>query len=627
MKKVLLVSTVLSALLLLNVKTKAQSQRLQLIEYFDNSSLPPSIIAANKHFDTLAYANSGRVIVIKYHAYWGWVPYTDSMNLQNPVQVATRINYYQITATADAIQDGAAAGQGTFHNVPAFFSQSNIDSRDSIPAPFTITLSHSLNAAHDTILCHAVIVKTDTATGTAVAHVVVMEKLIHFNVPAEVGGETNFDHVMKRMLPDDAGTALPAMNIGDSIVLDLSWGLANVYDTTQLEVVCFVQNNTTHEIYQSGYSPPTVHPNDAGISAITNVPGYSCDSIVPEIILSNAGADTMRTCTINYQIDNASVNNFQWSGTLAPDSSVLITLPSFYFAGYHRLKVFTSNPNGNPDIVTINDTLFTFFSNASAPVSIPFMEGFETSWPPLDWGIESTNYFKAWQQGMAGGFGNSLMSAKLEWYDSWSRISDDLDLPVLDFSTNTNPLRFEFNVAYARINSSSYDTLKVNVSTDCGVTWSTVYSKGRTALATAPDNNMPFTPTASQWRHEVIDLTSYNGQSDVLVQFHAINGYGNNLYLDDINISILTAIESPDVTNHVDIFPNPSSGNFTITSDKIIQNGIVELFNVFGKKIYEEKINFSSKKEINLKNISSGIYFIKISYSEKVMIRKIVVER
>src|SRR5262245_54855300 len=73
---------------------KAQSPRLQLFEYFDNTSIPPFGAVANAHFDSLADANTDKIIFIKYHVAWGSETGTDPMNLQNPDQAATRVLYY-----------------------------------------------------------------------------------------------------------------------------------------------------------------------------------------------------------------------------------------------------------------------------------------------------------------------------------------------------------------------------------------------------------------------------------------------------------------------------------------------------------------------------------------------------
>lgn len=86
-------------------------------------------------------------------------------------------------------------------------------------------------------------------------------------------------------------------------------------------------------------------------------------------------------------------------------------------------------------------------------------------------------------------------------------------------------------------------------------------------------------------------------------------GVGINNFSDDNNISI---------------FPNPISENqsLIIKSDILINE--VSVFNVFGEKIFSD--NFSDNNlKINLKNIKTGIYFIKIKTSKGYSLKKLVV--
>src|SRR5207249_524200 len=76
------------------------------------------------------------------------------------------------------------------------------------------------------------------------------------------------------------------------------------------------------------------------------------------------------------------------------------------------------------------------------------------------------------------------------------------------------------------------------------------------------------TPTTANWRHESINMDPYIGQASVLVQFEGISDYGNNLFVDNVNVffgpvGINEAIDN----NSVGVFPNPSNGSVFVKVD------------------------------------------------------------
>jgi hypothetical protein len=76
----------------------------------------------------------------------------------------------------------------------------------------------------------------------------------------------------------------------------------------------------------------------------------------------------------------------------------------------------------------------------------------------------------------------------------------------------------------------------------------------------------------------------------------------------------------------ISISPNPSPGIFTITFPENFQKGKIEIYNVMGEKMYSDEINNTLKKEIHLKNINAGVYFVKVFDGEKSYCKKLIVE-
>lgn len=89
--------------------------------------------------------------------------------------------------------------------------------------------------------------------------------------------------------------------------------------------------------------------------------------------------------------------------------------------------------------------------------------------------------------------------------------------------------------------------------------------------------------------------------------------------------SVPTEISGNDFENNLEVFPNPSAGNFTVTFLNTIKTGTIEIYTVLGKQVFNERILNTFRRNINLANASDGIYLLKVSdgerqYSKKLMI-------
>ena len=89
-----------------------------------------------------------------------------------------------------------------------------------------------------------------------------------------------------------------------------------------------------------------------------------------------------------------------------------------------------------------------------------------------------------------------------------------------------------------------------------------------------------------------------------------------------------TATEAYKVSagNSLHIFPNPTNGAFTITFPGVVTKGLVEIYTVSGKRVHIEPASFASEKKMNIKNLSPGVYIVKLFDGEKYISQKISVE-
>lgn len=84
-----------------------------------------------------------------------------------------------------------------------------------------------------------------------------------------------------------------------------------------------------------------------------------------------------------------------------------------------------------------------------------------------------------------------------------------------------------------------------------------------------------------------------------------------------------SGINENNFSSQINIYPNPTTGIFTITSTEKISS--IKITNIIGEEIYSGKVN-SEKEEINLSNQSKGFYFIKLISKRGITTQKIILQ-
>ncbi len=616
-----------TALLTLGVGLLQAQERLVLFEEFTNASCGPCA-ATNPALNEFLDDNVAKVVSVKYQTNW---PGTDPMNAHNPAQAATRVTYYGITGVPDGVQDGL------WNDHPANYTQTILNNRQAIPSPFSVKVQHQLSSGNDTLHCQATIksVSPLSVTGTLVAHTVIVERNIYFASAPGSNGEKHFESVMKKMLPTDQGTTLPtSWSTGDSIVLSFSWPLANVYNPLQLSVVVFIQGNSTKEVYQAGFSYPLLSA-DAGMVAITGNTMSCTSTVSPTVMMRNFSADSLNTATIGYVITGGTLQTYTWNGSLGYYHKAAVTLPAISLPnpGSYILKVFASLPNGNPDQVPQNDTVYATLTYLNAPAAAPISQDFAIpDFPPANWSLENPgNDSYKWRRASASHSGGSG-SAVIDFYNITAGKEDYLNTPRIDLSAVTGNAIIEFYLAHKRYSASYSDRLQVQVSTDCGATWGTVWDKQGATLATATGYvTSAYVPAASDWRQEQADLTAYVGNSDILVRFKAISGYGNNLYVDDVNIMAGTVgIIQVMQQAQLKLYPNPSNGMFNLLLPTATQEDLnITACDLLGNIVFSSQAQYRTNEAISLdlNHLPSGTYTLFLQASSVSVQEKVVLIR
>ncbi|MBC7776607.1 MAG: PKD domain-containing protein [Phycisphaerae bacterium] len=294
----------------------------------------------------------------------------------------------------------------------------------------------------------------------------------------------------------------------------------------------------------------------------------------------------------------------------ATGSIVTVTYPT---AGVYDASLTAGNAAGT------NSTTKTQHINVTYnQQSLPLVEGFETGTIPAGWEVlNPDNDLSAWQLANVGGYDASAHSYVSQNFDAADKgVFTILLTQNYDLTTLSN-LNLVFDVAYAKKSVTLNDSLRVEISTDCGDSWTTIYKKGGNALRTTNTfyPNSRFVPLASHWRTETVSLAAFASQPQVLFGFKNVTGTGNNIYVDNINIDMSTGINDVGISNTtVSLSPNPVNDVSILTvntTTKNRDNFQLQVYNVLGEKIKtilpasKSALTFQIKKD----DFSKGVYF------------------
>ncbi len=270
-------------------------------------------------------------------------------------------------------------------------------------------------------------------------------------------------------------------------------------------------------------------------------------SSVPTAPVASFTANNQTICVGQaVQFTNTSTGqptSFNWTFQGGTPATSTAQNPSVTYntAGTYDVSLTVSNANGQN---TSSQTGYiTVIAANGSP--LPLTEGFaSTTFPPTGWtSINPDGTDTTWRRSATVGFaptaGNSMVF--LNFYKDDTGNQDEMRTPKLNF-TGLSAAQMTFDVAYAAYNATYVDGLEVLISVDCGTTWTSLYNKTGSTVATgnlptAAATTAAFVPTASQWRTETINLTTYINNPSVQLAFRNLAGYGNNLYVDNINIT------------------------------------------------------------------------------------------
>lgn len=392
------------------------------------------------------------------------------------------------------------------------------------------------------------------------------------------------------------------------------------------------------------HSVQLVATNSAGSGSLTK----TAYIVVSDTIKPMPGffATPTSFCNMNQVVQFTDTTKFcpyAWNWTFVPNTvifengtSAISQHPEVIFTqpGNYSVTLNVANGNGSR-LVTKTDYI------SAGGYFTPFIENFESNnFDTKGWTVENPDNEVTWAitDVEANSPGNKAAWMNFFNYPAPAGRRDRLVSPPLNF-TGTDPVFMTFEHAYATRFSTYSDSLIVYISEDCGVSWERIFAageKGEGTFATVPKQTTFFAPAvADDWCGggwgspcTVLNLTPWANKQNIQIAFESYNRFGNNLYIDNINISSTTDLkEIKTQLGKIQLFPNPTSGMVSVISSQAVENLTIAFFNAQGLQVFTTQVKAQTQlsETLDLTQLSKGIYFVKITGNNSIEQQKLII--
>lgn len=241
-------------------------ERLPMFEEFTSSTCSPCASFNNTVLNPFLSTNEEDLVYVKYQMDWpgnGDPYYTE--------EGGVRRAYYGVNGVPMLYVDGKNAAT-TSTGVNTAFANAQ-DTPAFIDLATYYTIDGNMVYVNGQFISYADMVD-------ASMHIVVFERVTTGNVATN--GETEFHHVMMKMLPDAYGTSISSISAQEPFTFSYSADMSgtNVEELSDLQVAIFIQDNVSKDIFQACYATLSgVGVSDGNMSDLKIYPNPVTDKI------------------------------------------------------------------------------------------------------------------------------------------------------------------------------------------------------------------------------------------------------------------------------------------------------------------------------------------------------------
>jgi hypothetical protein len=616
MKKIFTISIII-LVLLLSFGTTEAGDRMMIIEFFTSSTCGPC--ASNNPIMT-AFINAqdpGKLAAIGFHMNWP-SPGNDPMYLHNSTDNNTRRTYYGVNAIPAGFFDGLIS-------IPLPYSQSNLqsyyNSRKDILSPVTIIVRDSTYGDSVKVKVH-VYCETYLDNPLVTMHMGVIEENIHYSSPPGTNGETDFNWVMRKMLPSANGTQI-LLTPGYSNVFEFKYKMDPVWVANKIKNLVYIQSlSANKEILNAA---KTLSNFSLGLNTpFISVPQGQASSknIKVKIPYVAQGYNSPVTFTSEVQPVNSGITVSFPSGTTIsnfPDSlTVQISNTAAVATGTYKIVLTGTSGTGKIHKISLDLLVGKNYVTIKAnnnQISIKVDNTAYIEAKLFNWDIGSSHTIDANSPQTFGG--------TRYMFTNWSDNGDTVH--TIQTNSNTSVYTAYYKTQFRILASVSPGGIPVT------------FTNGNAYHDSAATVSVSVSPASVQHNGKTYYFNrwvgggsgSYTGNNRTF-QVTLYNPINQIAIYDTINVSISKlGTEIPAKYDLFQNYPNPFNPETKIKFD-IIKSGITKLtvFDITGRTIntlVNEKLDAGSYEYmLNATALPSGIYFYKLESGNFVQTKRMI---
>jgi hypothetical protein len=487
-----------------------------------------------------------------------------------------------------------------------------------------------------------------------VAQVVVMEGVTTEN--ATTNGEKGFENVVMAFLPNANGSVLSALVPGQPVKLNFTLDMKTTHRETlnDLVVAAFIQDNATKQIIQSNNVPVAHSFTDYTVSLeiVDNdynvVPGGK--AFIPIFGEKQFGSDGLATFSgvlpgaIHFEVSAPGYEKNEGDLTVVGENAsqmVMLEKPDLFFYEDFGWNVI---PEGW-EVKTVGDfMLFGAGTEAGSVVFYKPSDGEDNSYlilPELNLNQSGIFSFKAGVQsgtpdlkvgivtlGMAPGAEGTDGMTVTGFTELYSvQITRATSYLLYGFALPENIGNQRLAIKYVGPGGSYCEVDQVAVLEDNpGV---------KVQFLVTDADDVPLKNTTVTLNDKTVTNNSYGyatfrdtdtGSHSYTINYNGLDIETGNITVDDALIKVVkyntSGVETVHPDKVVSIYPNPVKESLTVTG---VERGILSVLSMNGQQLIRMRVQ--DGESISVKDLSNGLYLIKIEADQKIYFRKILIAR